>query len=236
MYNFLISIAAGVVVTLAFGFLIGGGEFVFMYGFLPGLIAMLGTFAYIARKVLKKVEVIMAEAQPALQNRNIDQAIETMKSAYPLAKWQVLLRSQVDGQIGTVLYASQKFDKAEPYLKNSFKRNWVPRAMLGTLYYKRKKYDEMKQVFEEAVAANKKQALLWNIYAYCLWKTNDRDGAVKVLSRAMEHLEKDEKTQRNLQALQNDRKMKMRGWNMQWYQFHLDKPPQPKMQIQGRRR
>jgi len=108
--------------------------------------------------------------------------------------------------------------------------------MLATLYYKRKKLDDMKSVFEEAVDSNKKQALLWNIYAYCLWKQNLRDDAIKVLSRAREHVPNDEKTERNLKALQTDRKMKMRGWNMQWYQFHLDKPPQPKLQIQGRRR
>lgn len=236
MYNLLLSLLAAALTTALFGFLIGGGDFNFWYGFLPGIIALVATFAMLARRVLKKVEAIMAAAQPELQNRNLDRAVDIIKTAYPLAKWQFLLRSQIDGQIGTIWYAAQKFDRAEPFLERSFKKNWVARAMLGTLHYKRKDYDAMKAVFEEAASANKKQALLWNIYAYCLWKLKKRDEAIEVLNRALEHVPNDEKTQRNLKALQNDRKMKMRGWNMQWYQFHLDKPPQPKMQIQGRRR
>ena len=236
MYNLLISFAAAVAATVAFGFLFGFGDFSIVAGIIPGILILVGTFAFLARRTLRQVEAIMASAQPELQNRNIEKAVDIIKGAYPLAKWQFLLQSQIDGQIGTIWYASQKFDKAEPYLRRSFKKNWVPRAMLATLLYKRKQFDEMKQVFEEAVQANKKQALLWNLYAYTLWKTNEREEAIKVLNRALEHVSNDEKTQRNLQALQNDRKMKMRGWNMQWYQFHLDKPPQPKIQIQGRRR
>lgn len=236
MYNLLVSLASATAATALFGFLFGGGEFSLAYGIIPGILVFLGTFVYLARWVMKKVEVIVASAQPELQNRKIERAVEIMKSAYPLAKWQFLLKSQIDGQIGTILFAAQKFDDAEPFLQRSFKRNWVPRAMLATLYYKRKRFDEMKDIFEEAVLANKKQALLWNLYAYCLWKQNKRDEAIEVLVRASEHVGDDERTERNLKALQNDRKMKMRGWNMQWYQFHLDKPPQPKMQIQGRRR
>lgn len=235
MYNLLVSLAAGIGATILFGYIFGGGTLTIAYGIVPGLFVFMGIFFFLARRVMKKVEAIVQSAQPELQNRKVERAVDIMKSAYPLAKWQFFLRSQIDGQIGTILFAAQKFDDAEPFLQRAFKRNWVPRAMLATLYYKRKQLDEMKQVFEEAVTSNKKQALLWNIYAYCLWKQNKRDEAIEVLNRAVDHV-KDEKTERNLKSLQNNRKMKMRGWNMQWYQFHLDKPPQQKLQIQGRRR
>lgn len=236
MYNLLVSLAVGVATTVLFGFIFGGGSFALGYGIVPGLILFSVTFVVLARRIMRKVEAIVAGVQPELQNRKVERAVEVMKSAYPLARWQFFLRSQIDGQIGAILFAAQKFDDAEPFLRNAYKRNWVPRAMLATLLYKRKRYDEMKEVFEEAVKGNKKQALLWNLYAYCLWKQNKREDAIAVLSRAMEHVGADEKTEKNLKALQNDRKMKMRGWNMNWYQFHLDKPPQPQMQIQGRRR
>lgn len=235
MYNLLVSLAAGIAATALFGYVFGGGEFRLLYGIFPGILIFLGTFFFLARRVMKKVEGIMQSAQPELQSRNVERAIDIMKEAYPLAKWQFFLRSQIDGQIGTILFAAQKFDDAEAFLKRSFKRNWVPQAMLATLYYKRKKFDEMKEVFEDAVSSSKKQALLWNLYAYCLWKQNSRKEAIEVLNRALEHVE-DEKTERNLKALQNNRKMKMRGWNMQWYQFHLDKPPAQRIQVQGRRR
>jgi tetratricopeptide (TPR) repeat protein len=235
MYNIIVSLIAGTAATAAFGFLFGGGEFVFLYGLFPGLLVMVGTFFYLARRTIKQVEVIMKRAQPELEKRNVERAIDIMKEAYPLAKWQLFLSAQIDGQIGTVLYAARKYDDAEPFLKRSFSRNWVPQAMLAVLYYKKKKFEQMEETFEAAVTHNKKQALLWNLYAYCLWKRNKRDKAIDVLNRATEHVE-DERTTKNLKALQNNRKMKMRGWNMQWYQFHLDKPPQQRVQIQGRRR
>lgn len=236
MYNLLVSLAAGISATLLVGFIAGGGDLKILWGIVPGVMVFVGVFMYLARRVMQKVEAIVQSAQPELQNRKVERAVEIMKTAYPLAKWQFFLKSQIDGQIGSILFAAQKFDDAEAFLARSFSRNWVPQGMLATLYYKRKKFDEMKEIFEGAVKSNKKQALLWNVYAYCMWKQNKRDEAIEVLNRAIEHVPNDEKTQRNLKALQNNRKMKMRGWNMQWYQFHLDKPPQQKMMIQGRRR
>lgn len=235
MLNLIISVALGTLGTLTFGFIFGGGDLEVMYGIFPGVLITLGTYFFLARRTMKQVEAIVSSAQPEIEKRNIERAVDIMKTAYPLAKWQFFLGSQIDGQIGSLLFAAQKFDDAEHFLKRSFKRNWAPQAMLAVLYYKRKKLDEMKEVFEAAVKVNKKQALLWNIYAYCLWKQNQRDEAIEVLNRATEHID-DEKTERNLKALQNNRKMKMRGWNMQWYQFHLDKPPQQRIQLQGRRR
>ena len=95
----------------------------------------------------------------------------------------------------------------------------------------------MDQSFEVAAQANKIESLLWNLYAYCLWKSNQREKAIQILNQALQFLSSDERTQHNLQALQNNRKMKMRSWNMMWYQFQLDKPPmQKQMQQQMRYR
>ncbi len=236
MYNIVASLIVGAVATIAFSFLFGGGDFELAYGIVPGIIAQIAVFIYLARKSIAEVERVMKEGQALVEKKKVDQGIEIMQSAYPAARKQIFLESQIDGQIGLILYASKRFDESEPYLKRSFKKNWMPRAMLGVLYYKRKKYDEMKEVFEEAVMANKKQALLWNLYAYCMWKQGNRDAAIDILVRAKEHLDKDEKTDKNLKALQNNKKMKMRGWNMLWYQFHLDRPPAQRMQQQFRRR
>jgi len=233
MYNLLISIAISVATTALFAVILGGKVW---YGIGPGLIALLIAYFLLARRSMRMVEAAMLLAQEEMKNQRIDRGIELMKAAYPLAKWQFLVRSQIDGQIGYVLYMSKKFDESEQYLRKAFKRNWVPRAMLATLLYKKKKYDEMKSVFEEAVQHNKKEALLWNIYAYCLWKTNEREEAIKVLNRAIEIVPNDEKTSANLKALQNNKKMKMRGWNLLWYQFHLDSPPAQQAQMQFRRR
>lgn len=232
MYNLLISIAISVATTALFALLLGG----ILYGIVPGLIAIVVAYFFLARRTMRQVESAMLAAQEEMRNQRIDKGLEIMKAAYPLSKWQFFVSSQIDAQVGYVLYMSKKFDEAEPYLRRAFKKNWVPRAMLGTLLYKRKKYDEMKTVFEETVQHNKKQALLWNIYAYCLWKTNNRDEAIKVLNRGLEQIPNDDKTSANLKALQNNKNMKMRGWNLLWYQFHLETPPPQQAPMQFRRR
>lgn len=234
MYNLLSAIAAAVLVTIATGFLFGGGEFEFWYGLVPGLIVFVGVFIFLARRILTQMQAIVGEAQKEFQNQQIDRGITILEKARPLAKWQFFLGAQIDGQIGSVLFMAKRFDEAEPFLRRSFKKNWVSRAQLGVLHYKRKNYDEMKEVFEEAVAANKKESLLWNLYAYCLWKQGKRDDAIEVLNRATEAIEGDDKTERNLKALKNNRKMKMRGWQMMWYQFHLDRPPVARQQFRRR--
>jgi hypothetical protein len=84
------------------------------------------------------------------------------------------------------------------------------------------------------VKYNRKESLLWNLYAWCLWKRGDGEEAMRVLNRGREVLKNDEKIESNLEALRNKKKMKMRGWKEMWYQFHLEAPPQPKMQIDRR--
>ncbi len=234
MYNLLIAIGAAIVTTLLFGYGVGGGEFSFVYGLIPGIFALLGVYIWLARRSMKQVQELATQAQQQLQNQNIDRAVDVLKSGYPMGKWQFFVKAQLDAQIGTILFVSQRFDEAEGYLKNAFAKNWTAKGMLGVLYYKRRKFDEMERVFEEAVSANKKQALLWNLYAYCLWKSKQRDKAIEVLNRAQDHLDGNKQTDRNLKALKNNRKMKMRSWNQMWYQFHLDRMPMQRQQARFR--
>jgi tetratricopeptide (TPR) repeat protein len=237
MYNLLIAIGAGVAATLVFGFALGGGAFSVLYGLIPGIMTLIGVYIYLARKHFNEFREIAEQAQQQIQNRNIDPAVETLKEAYPLGEWQFLIKPQIDAQIGQILFSAQRLDDAEPYLKRAFSKNWVAQAMLGVYYYKNRKWDKMRDAFEEAVVANKDKPLLWNVYAYCLWKSRNRSDAIDVLNRARDENEGDEKTKQNLNALKNNSKMKMRGWGNMWYQFHLDRPPQAQMQnrVQFRR-
>jgi tetratricopeptide (TPR) repeat protein len=155
-------------------------------------------------------------------------SIEIIKEGYKLKSWQFLIESQINGQVGVILFSIKDFDEAEPYLRNSFLKNWMAQAMLGVTYFRKKKYDKMKEVFERGVKGNKKEALMWALYAWCLWKNKDRTSAIEVLIRAKEH-STDERIEKNLQALKNNKKMKMEGWKENWYQFHLAKPPVQKM-------
>ncbi len=226
MYNFGISLAIGLVLTFGIGAFFGG----WWYGIIPGVIAFGIAYVILARRTMNQVQSIVTRAQKQMQSRNIDRGIEILEDAFSLSKWQFFVEAQIHAQIGSVLYMDQRFDEAEPHLKKAFKKNWVARAMLGTLYYKRKKFDEMQEVFDEAVKANKKESLLWNLYAYCMWKSGQKDEAIDVLNRGVDKLDGEDRTEKNLDRLKNGRSMKMRNWGHQWYQFHLDSPPAQRQQ------
>ena len=153
----------------------------------------------------------------------VDRVISILKEGYAISRWQFLIEAQINSQIGVILYSVRDFDDAEGYLRNSFFKNWLAQAMLATIYFRRRKYDTMQETFENAVKANEKESLLWAVYAWCLWKNNDRDGAIKVLNRATEVVT-DPRIEANLLALQNNKKMKMDKWDS-WYQFQLERPP-----------
>ena len=254
MYNLLIALGAGLLAFVGFSFLVGGGDFRPLYGLVPALFVLGGAYVYLAKRTLGQMEQLMQRAQQPLQKlqnsrhptqgeqeRAIGEAVQILKEGYVWEKWQFWSKAQLDGQIGQLLYMVKKFPQSEKYLRNSLKRNWLAQAMLGALYYKKDKVEEMVEVFDAAIKVNKKESLLWNLYAYCLTQKGRQDEAIGILNRALEQMPKDAKTRTNLEALQNHKKMQMRAWNMAWYQFHLETPPAQRVTasqqaVGGRRR
>ncbi|MCA9563468.1 MAG: tetratricopeptide repeat protein [Myxococcales bacterium] len=242
MYSLLISLTASVLTTIGVGWLFGRPSISFWAGFFPGLVVLVGVWIYLARRTGKRLEALMMRFQAELQPKGmakpdkdrVERGIAILKTGYELKNWNFLVKSQLDGHIGMAYYVDRKFEEAEPHLEGAMGRHWIAKAMLAVLYFKRREYDKMKQTFEKALRWTKKEAFLWCLYAWCVWKNDDRDGAIDILSRGLDVLENDERLESNRAALQRNKKMKMRGWNEMWYQFHLDKPPQPKMQVDRR--
>ena len=247
MINLAISIAAAAVLYFGFGFALGGGSLNPWYGIVPALIALVGVYLLLVRRTMKQLEAIMARAQTELQKMQekamrvggrpnqkqmddmMNTAIGIMKEGYALGKWQFLVDQQINGQVGALLYHQRNYEAAEPYLRNYFYKNWVSQAMLAVILFRRKEYTAMTEAFEKGVKANEKESLLWALYGWCLWKNNQIDDAIAVLSRAKEAVT-DERIEQNLLALQNKKKMRMEGWREMWFMFALAKPKQPKAQ------
>lgn len=237
MIHIVLSALVGVVVTALFAFLFGGSITAISVGIIPGLIAGIGFFVWKVRVVSKDVEALMNQVQAIMQapaqvrsieqqnnlrHQRVKQAIEILEKGYIWKNRHPGIVGQIDGQIGMLLYIDGQNIPATPYLERSSVRNWMSRAMYAATKYKQNKIDEMKSVFEGAIRFNKKEALLWNVYAWCLWSKNDTDGAIEVLNRAQKHLKADARTQSNLDALRNGRPMKMDYWREAWMQFRLD--------------
>jgi len=114
--------------------------------------------------------------------------------------------------------AQQHFAKASP-------RNYMAKAMQGALYYQRKDYSNMEAAFEQAVKTGKKEAIVWAAYAWCLIQIKEREKALKVMARAVETNPTEEKLKAGLNALQNEKRLKMKPYEPLWWQFGLEQPP-----------
>jgi len=213
---------------------------------LPALVVGGLLYWFIARRTGKHIEAIMLAAQaelmnmskaqnPAVAERHLEKAVSIMERARSYGRWQFFVDKLINSQIGSLHFIQQDFKKAQPLLENSDPRQWIPRVMLATLHYRAKDYQKMDAVFEDAARYNKKQGLLYTTWAWCHWKQDNNDRAIQILSRGDKELEgKDERLKQNLLNLQNDKKMKMKGYGTDWYQFMLEKPQELRQQVRYR--
>lgn len=234
MINLLISLAVGVAIALA---ILLGSSFGWVAAVLPGATAAAAAYYLLSRRTFKQLEALFEEAQKEIMAQKFEKAIRTLEGGFALAPWQFLVRSQIHSQIGVLQYVRQEFDAALPHLEKSFSRHWLARAMLATSRYRRRDLDGAVKVFEQAVSANKKEGLLWAVFAWCLEKEDRHDEAVAVMVRAAKANPSDEKVKAVLQSLQNDKKLKLgKVYEEQWFQFHLERMPPEMMGPRGGRR
>lgn len=203
---------------------------------LPALAVLLISFIVLSRKLAQRIEPVMKDIQNNIMNNKIEIAIKQLKMLKNnYGKWQFFLSSSIDGQIGSILYIKSSFNEAKPYLQKSFMRNWVAKAMLALIYYREKKYKEMEEVFASLTKVVKKSGLLWSLWAYCNWRLDNTQKALDILAKGKTYLkDQDPYLTQNLLSLQNDKKMKMRLYGEQWYQFLLESTPQQMQLKQGK--
>jgi len=242
MINLAISLVSSIALFLVLTFATG----YYQWGIVGGLAAFFGLNYYLAKRIMKKVEDLMASVTKDLQNQRFEKAVKTLKSGYPLGNWQFFVKSQLQAQVGTIYYLTKDFDTAMGYLKEGFSRHWVAMGMLAILYQKKNDKAKMTETFEKAVKVTAKESMLWSLYAYCVLKDGDRDKALEILARGLKKLPDDDKLKANHTAVANKQKMKMKNYGELWMQFYLEKTPpvdqkmphylQALAQAQGRRR
>lgn len=242
MINLAISISSSVALFFLLDVLTG----YYQWGIVGAFISFFGLNYFLAKRIISKVEGLMAQVGRELQAQKFEKAIKTLKSGYPLGNWQFFVKSQMDAQIGVIYYLMKEDDNAFEYLKKGFAKHWMAMAMLAIIYMKRKDMKMMTETFEKAVKSSPKEGMLYSVYAYCVLKEGDRDKALEVLSRGITKIPDDEKLKANQTAVANKQRMKMRNYGELWMQFYLEKTPQMDQKIpqymqglamaQGRRR
>jgi tetratricopeptide (TPR) repeat protein len=230
MYNLLIAFAIGAVVTL----LVRLSGFSIWAGLVPGFLALVGAFVLLGRRVAMKVQSLSKSAekelsaQPANQRerqQRLDKAIKILQDGLVYDRWQFLIGAEIHAQIGMIYYVSKNFDLAQEHFAKASPRNYMAKAMQGALYYQRKDYSNMEAAFEQALKSGKKEAIVWAAYAWCLVQIKERDKALKVMARAVETNPTEEKLKAGLNALQNEKRLKMKPYEPLWWQFGLEQPP-----------
>lgn len=181
-------------------------------------------YVLLLKQVMKRIGESMDAVQKDLMANRPEAAIhklEVVQKKY--ANWQFFIKKQMNAQIGMVYYMRRDFGKAFDYLSEGFVRHWIAMAMLAVIYMKRNQPKKMIDTFEKALAATRKEALLWSLYAFCLEKIGDRNKAVSVMEKGLKKVGNDELMKANLESLRAGGKMKMQGYGDLWHQFQLEK-------------
>jgi tetratricopeptide (TPR) repeat protein len=222
MINLSISLALWVAVSAFFQFVLETRWFLSLpMGFIAGLIAII----FLGRQVQQQLESIMAQMQKQVQANKFDQAITTLQQGLKLKHRQFFVEAQINAQIGMLYYLKKDFDKARPYLKKGFLKHYIAQGMLACIYFRQKDYAQMKEVMDSTVKANKKESLVYSLYAYLLHRIEEVEPAIDILKKGLRKLPNDDKMTTNLVLLQNNKKPKMRAYGDLWLQFMLEKPP-----------
>jgi tetratricopeptide (TPR) repeat protein len=227
MLNLAISLLAGILTGVIVALTTRLGA---VAAILPGALVAVGAYLVLVRRTWKQLETIFDAVQKELQSQRVDKALQLLQSGFRLAPWQFLVASQIHSNIGILLFVKGDLEASLPHLEKSFSRNWIARAMLAVGRYRSRDLTSALKVFEEAVKANKKEGLLWQVYAWVLEKENRHEEAIAVLGRAVAANPSDEKLKGSLQALQNGKKLKLgKLYAEQWFQFRLEAVPQAMM-------
>lgn len=214
------------VIAAALAFAAGFVSFGLGSAIFLAFLAAIPTFILLGRRVRKRVEAARPEIEAHIGAQRFQRAVERLESLRPLARWQPLLGSSIDEQIGILRYSAMRdFDGAEPFLERARVKGGHAWAMLGANRFRKKRYDDMVKLFELGTKRKKKDALLWATYAWCEWKRGKDDAALQVMARARTVLPGDERLKRVQNALQNDKRMKMKPFGQEWYALHLEAMP-----------
>lgn len=225
MINILWALGCGAAV---FAFLFAPGWLSAGEALVPAILVILVAYVLFARRTFRAVEAVVREAALSLQSipPKLDLAIATLQKAYPFGRQQIGVRSQIDSQIGMIYFLQKEFSKALPYLERAQRLgHWTGTAMLAVIYYKKKDITHMRSTMDAVVKRAKRQSLAWNLYAYLLCQIGEDAAAQKILIEGLKQTKDDVRVRESLTALQNGKKIKMRGYKEQWYQFHLERPP-----------
>ena len=185
----------------------------------------------IARRIGKQIQPAMEQVQRQMQSGHAKLAVQTLEDMLPLGKWVPMLKGQVLAQMGMLCYHTGEKDRGIALLENCSLRNADARLLLACIRYKSGEVDLALSILSVASRVSKKHALLHNTYAWMLQKSNQQGKAQAVIAAFLKKDAKNGPSKENMLRLQNNKRMTMQGFDMQWYALGLEQPPQAMGQV-----
>lgn len=196
------------------------------YSIPPSLITFALTYWIIYRKISLLLQEKFETIQKIASKQDYDSAISLLQEISTHYKlWYFSLNKIINGQIGSIYYSQRKFKQAKKYLQDSYDKVWVSLAMLATVKYINKDSLGMNLTFRKVTNLNPENGFIWSLWAYCKYSTHDVKGALSILVEGDGKSQGSDKIlQSNILNLKNGKKLKMKPYGEQWYQFQLELP------------
>jgi tetratricopeptide (TPR) repeat protein len=223
VYSILVSILIGAAVGTAYTLL--GFWKTWAMGSILGFLVAILSLVIISRILARRIEPRFLHAQKQIQSGANPLAIKTLEELLEFAPWQIMLKGQVHGQIGLLTYAMEKEDQALQHLEKSSVRVPDAQIALAAIRFRRKEYDACNEIMDVVVKGNKKQLFLYHVQAFLLSRQGKKDEAIEVMQRCVKREPSNDDAKDNLLRLQNNKKMNMKRFGVQWFGLKLEKPP-----------
>jgi tetratricopeptide (TPR) repeat protein len=187
------------------------------------VLVIIGINFFIGKNIQKRLFEMQKELQKESRPDRIDAMIEKLKEGYRFSKWQFFVKKSIDSEIGGLLYTVKRFDEAYKYLKDAFVRSWLPRCMLSAHYFRKKEMGKCLKEMEATYKANKNEPFVYSLYAWFLVENKQQDKAIATLIKAAAKFPLDERIQAELEAVKNNKKLKIQAYTTYWPRLHLGK-------------
>jgi tetratricopeptide (TPR) repeat protein len=215
MLNLLVALTVGVAVFAVVTALVGPIAAVFPAVFFAGLSLFL-----LARRIGKRVNAQLEGLAPLLQAGRIDDGralLARVKDRY--GRWQLLLTSQIDAQLGMLEYMQLHWDEALPLLEKGKFRNGQAFVCIGAIHWRRGDKTKAFAALKRAQEVAPKDPMMVAVRATLLLRDDRREEALQALAAARGSLPTN-RLVADLQAkVANKQKIDPKLFGETWYQY-----------------
>lgn len=226
MINLLLSIGIALL-AMALGWVVAG---TWIAGLFPAVLAFGIAYFLLARRTGRQLEDVMKRAMKEMEAGKVERGKKILDSGFALQRWQFLIAAQIHAQLGGIEYMQQHYKEARVHLEKAWTRNWMAQAMLAALDFRDDRKPEALARLEKAKGPAGNEPLFWGLYAWMANESGDRERAIRVADEGLKKSPSSEALTEMLDALRNKKRVRVKPFGQQWYQFFPEHMSRQEMQ------